>query len=249
MDTTLLLTHLAEWLGVVAVAWLLSLAPKLQSAPVGFRYARRDGLIALALGAVAILFAYVFTLQGMGSFAERILKVSGAGQSLARPFVLAVITLLPFIAALLTRGQPLLSAGWSGKRMRTGLQTGLAVALLTIFLRNRVMDVLGGLSNDKIYYLLLALGIAAAEETIFRGYIQLRLSWWLGDKRGWIASALFFAAFRLPGLMMAGDLNKTLLGLAIALGEGLAAGWLMRKSNHVLAPILYRAASMWMNVF
>jgi membrane protease YdiL (CAAX protease family) len=249
LDTTLLLTHLAEWLGVVAVAWILSLAPRMRTAPIAFKFPRREGMVALSLGGAAVLFAFVFATQGVGSFVDGLIKINGAAKDLLRPLVLAVVALLPFIAALLTRGQPPLSAGWSGKRMRAGLQTGLAVALLTIFLRNRVMDVLGGLKSDEVTYLLFALGIAAAEETIFRGYLQLRLNAWLGDERGWIAAALFFAVFRFPVYLVLGDLNKALLGLVLAFGEGLAAGWLMRKTNHVLAPIFYRAASIWMNVF
>lgn len=240
---------MAEWLGVIAVAWLLSLAPQLRSKPVGFRFPRRDGLVALSLGGAAILFAFVFSAQGVASFVDGFLKITGPAQDLVHPFVLAVVALLPFVAALLTRGQPPMSAGWSGKRLRAGMYVGVAVALLTIFLRNRVMDLLAGLNSNEITYLIFALGIAAAEETIFRGYIQLRLSWWMGETRGWITSALFFAVFRFPALLILGSWQKALFGLALALGEGLVAGWLMRKSGHVLAPILYRAASIWMNVF
>ena len=198
MDITLLLTHLAEWLGVAAFGWLLSLAPQSRFTPVAFLYARRDGLAALFLGAGAILFAVAFNSVGMTGLVTRINTISGPAKDLVNPFILALITLLPFIAALLTRGQPPLSVGWSSKRFRTGLQAGLAVALLTIFLRNRVLDVVGGLKSDQINYLFFALGIALAEETIFRGYIQLRLASWLGETRGWVAASLFSAVFRFP---------------------------------------------------
>lgn len=249
MDTTILLTHIAEWLGVSAFAWILALVPKFKTAPIIFKYARRDGMIALFLGASALLFAVALTTVGLSETIDRWFPVSGPASALLHPFVLAVASLLPFVAALLTRGQPPMSAGWSGKRLRTGLQVGLTVVLLTIFLRNRVMDIVGGLETDEVTYLLFALGIALCEETIFRGYIQLRLDSWLGGKRGWVAAALLFAVFRFPALLAAGDTNQALFGLLLVLGESLTAGWLMRKSGHVLAPALYRAVSIWMGVF
>jgi len=249
LDLSIFLTNLAEWLGVFAVAWLLSLAPQFRGAPVAFKYARRDGLAALFLGAGALIFAAAFSSVGVGGFVDRLVQFPAPSGDLVHPLVLAVISLLPFIAALLTRGQPPLSAGWADKRLRIGLQAGLAAALLTIFLRNRVMDVLGGLKPGEITYLGFALVIALAEETIFRGYIQLRLGWWMGETRGWIATSLLYALFRFPAYLAAGDLNHALFGLAIALGQGLVAGWLMRRSGHVLTPALYRAASIWMNVF
>jgi membrane protease YdiL (CAAX protease family) len=116
-------------------------------------------------------------------------------------------------------------------------------------LRNRALDLINGITTPQVTYLFLAMGIALAEETIFRGYIQLRLGWWLGENKGWLVTGLFYAAFRFPVLLAAGDLNAALFGLLLALGQGLVAGWLMRKSGHVLAPALYRAVSIWMNVF
>ncbi len=249
MDLTIFLTNLSEWLGAIAVAWLISLAPQFRSAAVGFRYARRDGLAALFLGASALIFATAFATVGLGGWIDRLVVLPAPAAGLTHPLVLALVSLLPFIAALLTRGQPPMSAGWSARRLRTGLQAELAVALMTIFLRNRVMDVLGGLKPGELTYLACALAIALAEETIFRGYIQLRLGWWLGETRGWVAASLLYAFFRFPAYLAAGDLNHALFGLLIAFGQGLTAGWLMRRSGHVLTPALYRAASIWMNVF
>ena len=108
---------------------------------------------------------------------------------------------------------------------------------------------LSGISTEETWYLIGAIGIAVAEETIFRGYIQLRLNFWLGDNRGWIASALAYAAWRLPGITAGASLQPILIGLALVLAQGLVIGFLMRKSGHVIAPVLYHAVSIWMNVF
>ena len=232
MNTTTIVAQIAEWLGVIAVAWLLSLSPRFSRGQVGFRYARRDGMAALSIIFIAIIFSFIFYNSGLGDTLSGFFRLPGAAAELARPLALALFSLLPVIAALLLRGQPLRSAGWNGTMLRPGLQVGLALVLLTIFLRNRVMDVLGGISTDETWYLIGALGIAVAEETIFRGYIQLRLNFW-----------------RLPGLMGGSSLPVILIGLGLVLAQGLVTGFLMRKCNHLLAPVLYRAVSIWMNVF
>lgn len=249
MDTTTIIAQVAEWLGVVAVAWLLSLNPRLRQAQIGFKYARRDGFVALALTFTVIIFAFLFYTTGLGDLLSRLLDLPGAASALNRPLAISVFSLAAVVAALVLRGQPVRSAGWNRPTLRMGLQVGLALILLTIFLRNRVMDVLNGISTEETWYLLGAVGIALAEETVFRGYLQLRLSWWLGETRGWLVVGLAYAAWRLPGLLGGGSLPDVLIGLGLALGQGLVAGWLMRKTGHVVAPVLYRAVSIWMNVF
>jgi len=249
LNITLLLTHVAEWLGVIAVAWFLSRIPRLNIAPLGFKYPRRDGIMALSLGVTAVLFAFIFSSEQLSDLAPSLFPLQGPAADLAPAFLIALASLLPVAAALFVRGQPIRAAGWGRASFRAGLQSGLALALLTILLRNRALDLINGITSAELSYLFLALGIALAEETIFRGYIQLRLGWWLGENRGWLVTGLFFAAFRFPLLLAAGDLNAALFGLLIALGQGLVAGWLMQKSGHVLAPALYRATSIWLNVF
>lgn len=249
MDTTLIVAQIAEWLGVISVSWLLTLSPRLRRTVVGFKYARRDGFAAVSIALGAIIFAFLFSTTGLGDTLTSMVRLQGAAAELNRPIALAVFTLLPVIGALILRAQPPRSAGWGRELFMPALQIGLALALLTIFLRNRVMDVLNGITPEEGTYLLGALVIAVAEETVFRGYIQLRLGWWLGVNQGWLLTALIYAAWKLPGLLGSDSLPMVLFGLGFALAQGLVVGWLMRNSRHVLAPALYRAVSIWMNMY
>ncbi len=241
--------YLAEWLGVVAVVWLFSLAPKLRQPRLGFKYPRRDGLVALALFVLIVVFSFAVYSGQIGQRFTDSLTVPTLVEPLLRPLILALVCLLPFVITLIIRGQPIRSIGWGSATLRPAMYIGILLALLTIFLRNRVMDVLAGPSTDQITCLLFALGITLAEETVFRGFIQPRLSWWLGDIRGWILTSVMFAVWRFPALLGTEDLPALLLGLAFLLIQGLLAGWIMRRANHAAAPALYRAVSMWMNIF
>ncbi len=153
------------------------------------------------------------------------------------------IALAIFALALLGRGQPLLSAGWRRTSLGPGLRLGLALAFLTIFLRGKIFSLLNGISGPEAYALLACLGIGLAEETIFRGYIQLRLCFWLGTRWGWLATAGLYVIWQLPRL--AADPASLPLNLLLVAVQGLLLGWLALTSGGVLAPALYHAISEW----
>jgi membrane protease YdiL (CAAX protease family) len=146
---------------------------------------------------------------------------------------------------LFYRRQPFKSIGWNPQLLVPGLQMGVVLAFLTIFLRNRVMDVLSGVETPVMSLLVFALVISAAEETIFRGYIQLRLAWWLGKWQGLVLTAVLFTLWHLPTLLNGLSLENILAVTGLTFVQGLVLGWIMDKSGHVFAPALYRAVSIW----
>jgi membrane protease YdiL (CAAX protease family) len=234
-------------MGVIAIAWLLGLSKRLQKPVVGFLYARRDGLVALGLYAAILLFSVLYAAIRAPVYPQPIRIAPAPVTDFSYWLVLALVCLLPFVAALLIRKQPFRSIGWDPDLLRTGLMIGVAMAFLTIFLRNRMMDVLGGVSTESAVALLLALGIALAEETIFRGYIQMRLAWWLGQWPGLALTAALFTLWHAPAWVRSLPMQTILLLAALTFVQGLVLGWIMLKSRHAAAPALYRAISLWIS--
>jgi len=229
------LLYLSEWLGVIAVIWLVQLSKSFKPQPLGFRYPRREGYVSLGLFALLLVFAFFF----FTSVAKPADPIGLLWQRLA----VAGISALPFILALLVRGQPPRSAGWGRAMLGSSFRVGLALAFLTIFLRGKIYSLINGVSSAEMYALLAWVGISLVEESIFRGYLQLRLSSWLGDRWGWLASAGLFVVWQVPRLMA--NPANLLVNLGLAAVQGLILGWLVRKSGHVLAGALYRAISEW----
>ncbi|MEW6649347.1 MAG: CPBP family glutamic-type intramembrane protease [Chloroflexota bacterium] len=233
---------LSEALGVVAVTMLLGISPRIRSvAPLGFRYPRREGWVALGLAAALLGLSTLIYLQpGVAGEVAR-----GGTESLYPALTLAVAAAALSAAALAYRRQPLRSAGWNRALLTPAVQVGIAVTLLSIFLRGMLARLLAGVSAEQAQALLLLAVIALAEETAFRGYIQPRLSAWLGAIPGWLLTSLLFTAFYLPrALALPPEVQLTALG--VALGHGLLAGWMMLKIRHALAAALYRAVSGWL---
>jgi membrane protease YdiL (CAAX protease family) len=234
-----LLLTLSEWLGVAAI--MLLLGSRLHPHPVKFRYPRREGLISLSLyGLILVIAVYMYT---SGGFVNLLALISPQRQLYPR-LVLALVCLMPFALALAARRQPLRSAGWNRTGLGMALRLTVALVFLTIFLRGKIYALLNGITADEGLTLLIWIGISLAEESIFRGYLQLRLADWVGPRYGWILTALLYTLWQIPRLMS--EPSMLLLNLGLALGQGLVLGWVMHKSGHVLAPALYRAVSEWL---
>jgi membrane protease YdiL (CAAX protease family) len=158
--------------------------------------------------------------------------------------LVAAGALVPVIVALWRRKQPVRSAGWSREKLNAALQLGLALAFFSIFLRGKFNAVVSGLNSETLGLLAYCLVIVLMEETAFRGFIQPRLASWWGDTAGWLAAAALFVLCQLPRLWPVQE--NFLFNLVLVLGQSLVAGYLMRRSGHVLAPALYRAVSIWL---
>lgn len=247
MSSNALIAQISEWLGVIAVAWLFSLSPRLRKPPIGFLYARRDGILALMMFSLILLAAFLLYTFNPPVLPDVLRPAPAPIVDLKQALFVAGACLLPFIVALVIRKQPIKSVGWNPELFVPALQMGFAMLILTIFLRNRVMDVLSHLNRPQLLLLLLALGVSLAEETIFRGYIQIRLSWWLGQWAGIGLTALMFTLWHAPTWINHLPVQTQLILAGLTFAQGLVLGWIMQQSKHVIAPALYRAISIWIN--
>jgi membrane protease YdiL (CAAX protease family) len=240
LNINAILAIISEWLGVIAVTLILGLNPIFRRPPVGFRYPRREGIVSFCLYILVLIFAFIYY---SGAATPALVKSAAPQDVLYQRLFLAGVSLIPFILALAVRRQPLYSTGWSRKMLRPGFELGLALAFLTIFLRGKIYSLIGGVTPAEGYALLASAGLCLAEESIFRGYIQLRLCSWMGSRVGWIVTSLLFTVWQLPRLM-ANPVNLP-INLALSLGQGLLLGWISQRSGNVLVPVLYRTLSEW----
>jgi membrane protease YdiL (CAAX protease family) len=246
MDLKYWLGYLSEWLGVVAIVMIAGASPLLNKIHhIDFRFPRREATFALTLYALCYLVAFQYFSNPLLDFLKNVAS-NFAGGELAQRMVLAVVCLIVFILAMVLRGQPLKSIGWGKDNLRAGVIVGLLLMVVTVFLRGKFTVLLKGVNPEQGSLLLVWVFLAIAEETIFRGYIQLRLTSFLGTTWGWLATAALYMLWQLPGRLWTLSFVKMWPILLIALVQSLLLGWIMRKSGHVLAPILYRIAAGWL---
>jgi len=241
-----LIAFISEVLGVIAATMLLTLSPRFkQHTPITFLYPKRELLYAgLVTAGLFIIGFVVFN----GPVPAPITGVSGSTPTLAaliQHLTVAGAGVLLVVIALRYRRQPFRSAGWNRPLLMPAFQVGIAVVLLTIFLRGKITLLFDGISSAEASALLVVTALGLAEETVFRGYIQPRLEARFGSVPGWLTTSVLFALWQIPRLL--GEPSQTvMIGVGMGLVQGLLAGWMMQKCQHVLAPGIYRAISGWL---
>ena len=248
IDFGTFISYVSEWLGAIAVAWIFSINPLFRQKLLGFRYAQREAVISFSLFALIVVISGAYLINTPPQFNNSLPLGPAPILDLSQAMVLALIALLPIVVALFIRGQPLRSTGWDTTLIRPALSVGFASALLTIFLRSRIMAIINGITTEDLQALLITLGIALAEETVFRGYIQPRLSTWMGNWPGLVVTAVLFAAWRLVVWVNHLPVETILILFGLTLAQGLVLGWMMLKCRNVLAPALYRGVSIWLRL-
>ncbi|HNS37247.1 MAG TPA: hypothetical protein PKH92_15140 [Anaerolineaceae bacterium] len=245
METRTLILFLSELVGAIAVTLLLTLSPRFKRGrAVQFARPRQEGLFGLGVAVLLGLAAYAF-LRGPGaSLTYDETTLAGLGVRLG----IGAAALLVVALILRLRKHPLSSVRWSRPMLMPGVQLGLAVGFLTLFLRNILPELFKGITMDQGYALLVWLGIALAEESLFRGYVQLRLEAWLGERWGWLAASGLSTLWLL--LFIGGQpLSALLPRLGLLLLQALVLGWMAQRSRGVLGGAIYRAMSGWLMMF
>lgn len=240
------LGYVIEWMGAIAVVMIAGTSPLFKSIRrIDFRFPRREATFALSVFALCYLIAFQYFGNPVFQFMLDFSKILPGGE-LAQRTLLAMITLILFLLATFLRGQPLKSIGWGKANFKPGLTLGILLVIIAIVLRGKVNTLLQGITAEQGNLLLVCLLLALAEETIFRGYIQLRLSSFLGSTWGWLATAALYLLWVLPGRLWVLPFAELWSTLVISLAQALLLGWIMRKSGHVVSNVLFRAVAAWL---
>jgi membrane protease YdiL (CAAX protease family) len=241
METKALIALLSDALGAIAVVMLLGLNQRFRHPQLTFRHPRREGLTALLI---------LLGCLGLGWFLlPHSVSLTWVPQSQAllnQRLRLALLSLLPFGLLLILNRQPLRSVRLGKAWLMPGLQMGLALIFLSLFLRGKFMALFSGLSAEQVNGLFLWLGLCLTEETVQRGYVQARLEAWLGVRNGWLLTSLLSVAWQLPIWLPAVSGQRLLLFAGISFFQALILGWMARRTHHIVAPALWRTVSSWL---
>lgn len=246
-----------EIIGVISVVQIMAVSPVLaQRKPVKFANPARESTLAVNLAVLLVVLTAVISyffptlLKDTLSFLpfSTELKLTGPAEmnssGLVTQLGLMALMAAPFLVSMLSRKQPWLSAGLKQQMYKGGLQLGLVLILVVIFLRGLVYHLIQGPYTISVLWLLLACLVTAfVEEFIFRGYIQLRLMDRWGSQIGWLATAGLCALWGIIPLLNA-PLMIILISAGYRFGLALLLGWVARQSGGILGGWLYHAAHL-----
>ena len=244
MDLPSQIGLVSEWLGIIAVTMLFGTSRIFSMIrPLVFLFPRREGILSLYLFSGILVLGVLFFTPALIQPAIQYLPV----EAITALLIFSIVCLVPFLLMILFRKQPMLSAGWSPHRLRPSIYFSFALIMITLFLRGTIFKLLDGVSALEVQILLVWIGIALVQETIFRGYMQPRLSGWVGKNKSWLLTASLFTIWSVPRFLF--EPHPIFLPLPLSIGytffQGILLGWIYNKSGHVAAPGFYRAVSEW----
>ncbi len=152
-----------------------------------------------------------------------------------------LIYVLPAGWAMLRAGERLSSAGLGRHNLWQACVIGLLLGGLWC-VPGPLGQKLSQLSQGGWGLSLLFLGMFGfAEEFLYRGYLQTRLIARMGTWRGWGLASLVFAAAHLPHFLIYQrlGLGAALVTTALVVPCGLALGFVMLRTQNILAPAIF----------
>lgn len=247
MSFQVFIANITELIGVLGLTMLIGISPRIKAVPpVGFKYPQREGKISLSLATVLIIFSGLVHLFGNRVIPSQTWVPPELSPLVVQTIQAAAAGLLVLIL-LWRRGQPLKSTGWHPLLARISIQFGIAVMFLTVFLQGKLFVILDGVDSSLWMAFLLLLITSISEETVFRGYLQMRFSSLWNPTTAWLVTAGLFVLWQLPGVLPKLDFaNGAVYILILLILRALLVGWMMLKTRHVFAPAIYRALSAWL---
>lgn len=233
--------------------WLVTKFYKAKSLEIKFATPRKEA--ALATGYVIGLFVIIgvvfFLLEQHAGVPIETSEQFDLRRALSQWGVYAIISIIPISVIIKTRKQSFETVGVTRKNTRLSLAIGVVLSLLTMSLSTtpeRFLDRL--LTHNTLYALIYYLAVGLGEELMFRGFLQLRCSIWLGEIKGLILASTIMALVHLPQRIFAVGLDPLqALGSAMSLIPfSLLMGFFMLRTRNILGPAVLHTIADWVSV-
>ena len=243
--------------GLIAIyfvlLWLVTRFYKPQSLEIKFAAPWKDA--ALAIGYVVGLFLVIgvvfFFLEGVAGVPIGTSRQFDIKRALSQWGVYATISFIPISLLIKTRKQSFETVGVTRKNMRLSLGMGLIISLLFLSFSTtpeRLMDRLS--AYNTLYAFIYYLSVGLGEELMFRGFLQLRCSIWLGEIKGLILASTIMALAHIPQRIFAVGLDplQALASAASLIPFSLLMGFFMVRTRNILGPAILHTIAAWTSV-
>ncbi|MDD3223683.1 MAG: CPBP family intramembrane metalloprotease [Clostridium sp.] len=206
------------------------------------RRAKKSGILSLIVISIYIIIGIVYLIilkkYFMNYPAKDILFMQSVEYLLELSLVIAIVILTKEGIASLS-----VTKNNVFKSIIVGIFSGVIyfVLIKNTFKINETMNII---SLDSFYNFIFQFIVGFVEETIFRGYLQTRLTYWLGTLRGWLLTSAIFTLSHLPNYLILGGMN--FYSLLIIVFLGLLLGYTRIKTKSIIAGSIFHALLNWL---
>lgn len=233
--------------------FLLSRALRVQSKPIAIADSKKEVILASLVTVAAFLIVFVWrTWMHMSQLDLRSAFYVDL-TDISTMLILYIPVLLVVALALKRSGQSLESIGITGKDRGRMLALGFAMSAIFVTISGLLASSMGGgfagFSPSLAYGFVLFVIAGFTEETVWRGYVQTRLTAYSGKLTGLVVTSLLFAVlWHFPVAYYVETSGVILEALAWAMMRvvpGLLFGYLMSKSQNIIPSSIFHLFWNW----
>jgi membrane protease YdiL (CAAX protease family) len=215
---------------------------------------RQSAIVALAVTALPMFIIIVIAviMSAKGGATEVNVEEKHSISNVFNQLIIYLVLFSPVLIAMKIRNEPWKSAGVTkinlGKSFLLGGLLGLvAIATCAECLRG----ISSGLKMSHMWAFLQFSIVGIGEEFGYRGYLQTRLVAWLGRWQGWILASVLMATIHISGLVLVSgkDALTALLSSAMLIPISLLMGYIMLRTENVIAPAILHTIADWVGIF
>jgi membrane protease YdiL (CAAX protease family) len=162
--------------------------------------------------------------------------------------IYALMSFIPVSVIIKLKKQSFETVGVTRKNLWLTFGVGIALSSLYLILGSAPALFLGKLlTYDGFAATIYFLSVGFGEEFLFRGFVLIRCSAWLGDTAGLILVSTVFAFVHLPQriFVMGMDPSEAIASAIMLLPISLLLGYMMLRTRNMVGPaILHTAANL-----
>lgn len=241
-------------LGIIVC--FLSRAMKVEYKDFELSHPKQSGLY--ALGAVIISSCIITGLMlangAQNAVESDLTTTSYTLNKVVNIIIIWLIMLSPVFIVKRIRKETWRSCGVSKHNLKQSLWIGTILAVLIItnvllFGINNLVDIGQKLTISAFWALLYYAVVGFSEEFMYRGFLQVRLMGWIGKWQGWVLTSILMALIHIPQRMALGlSPLEALISSASLIPISLIMGYIMIKTENIVAPGIGHTFANWANV-
>jgi membrane protease YdiL (CAAX protease family) len=204
-----------------------------------------SAIVSLVILCVELIISFVYLLIIKKYF----INVSGNEKTLLQ-VVIYFAEIFLVLAVVIFRGEGIRSIGIRKSNISKSIIIGILLGIIyfilinKIFKINKVMEVMSTESFEAFINLFI---VGFSEEVIFRGYLQTRLSYWIGTKKGYLLTVIIFSFYHLPNRMIIEGMSfyGALVNCVALIPISLTFGYIMIKTKNVITGSIFHTFVDW----
>lgn len=155
--------------------------------------------------------------------------------------IYAMISFIPVLVIIKTRQQGFETVGITKKNLKLSIGVGLVLSLLFVSLSTTLERLPERLFTYNTFYAFIYyLAVGFGEELLFRGFLQLRCSIWLGETEGLVLASMIMAFIHLPQRIFVLGLDplQALVSATLLMSFSLLMGFFMLRTQNISGPVV-----------